>query len=246
MRVYNNNSNYGADISTLNILKNNCGDFNLLLSSDLEDPPNLGFEMLHDLIINKELDACIACKNDNKFFLFKILRIIYYVLTSFSTRTTLVRGFHGFGVYRTKVIQNALIYAKTVYPDNAKALLWSIKNFKKFSYKKKSRANGISSYSFINYLQEGINKLLNAPSLSSRVSIRVAFLVIIFLIILMIFYFINYFAKFFVFPGGITTILLVILFTSTLNYFLFALNAKQIERIVLPNALEMASSEEIM
>ena len=48
--------------------------------------------MLHDLIINKELDACIACKNDNK-FLFKILRIIYYVLTSFSTGTTLVRGF---------------------------------------------------------------------------------------------------------------------------------------------------------
>ena len=61
----------------------------------------------------------------------------------------------------------------------------------------------------------------------------------------MTFYFINYFTKFFVFPGGITTILMMILFTSTLNYFLFALNAKQIEKIILPNALEIASSEEI-
>ena len=57
--------------------------------------------------------------------------------------------------------------------------------------------------------------------------------------------FLNHFTKFFVFPGGITTILMMILFTSTLNYFLFALNAKQIEKIILPNALEIASSEEI-
>ena len=28
--------------------------------------------MLNDLILNKDLDACIACKNDNKFILFKL------------------------------------------------------------------------------------------------------------------------------------------------------------------------------
>ena len=61
----------------------------------------------------------------------------------------------------------------------------------------------------------------------------------------MTFYFINLFTKFFVLPGGITTILIIILFTSTLNYILFALNAIQIEKIVLPNPLEIADSEEI-
>lgn len=245
LRVFNNSSNYGPDISTLNILRKNCGDFNLILSSDLEDPPKLGFEMLNDLIRNKELDACIAYKSDKKFLLFKILRRIYYILTSFSTRTDLISGCHGFGAYRSIAIQRAIVYATRVYPDSGKSLLWSIRNYKKFRYKKRSRTKGTSSYSLSGYLKEGINKLLYSPSLSSRISIRVAFFVIVLLILLMTFYFVNYFTKFFLFPGGVTTILLMILFTSTLNYFLFALNAKQIETIVLPNALEMASSEEI-
>ncbi len=245
LRVFNNSSNYGPDISTLNILRKNCGDFNLILSSDLEDPPKLGFEMLNDLIRNKKLDACIAYKSDKKFLLFKILRRIYYILTSFSTRTDLISGCHGFGAYRSIAIQRAIVYATRVYPDSGKSLLWSIRNYKKFSYKKRSRTKGTSSYSLSGYLKEGINKLLYSPSLSSRISIRVAFFVIVLLILLMTFYFVNYFTKFFLFPGGVTTILLMILFTSTLNYFLFALNAKQIETIVLPNALEMASSEEI-
>ena len=245
LRVFNNSSNYGPDISTLNILRNNCGDFNLVLTSDLEDPPKLGFEMLKDLIRNKELDACIAYKSDKKFVLFKILRRIYYILTSFSTRTALISGCHGFGAYRSSAIKRAIVYATKVYPDSGKAFLWSIRNFKKYSYKKISRSKGTSSYSLSGYLKEGINKLLYSPSLSSRISIRVACFVIGLLLLLMTFYFINYFTKFFVFPGGVTTILLMILFTSTLNYFLFALNAKQIETIVLPNALEMANSEEI-
>ena len=245
LRVFNNNANYGPDISILNILQNNCGDFNLILCSDLEDPPKLGFEMLKDLIFNKELEACIACKSDSKLNFFNILRNIYYILTSFSSRTLLEKGFHGFGAYRSRVINNSIIYAKRVQPDFRKSLLWSIVKYKKFNYKKRSRKKGISSYSLLSYFQEGINQIVNSPSLSSRVSIRVTFFIILLLIILMIFYFINHFTKFFVFPGGITTILMIILFTSTLNYFLFALNAKQIEKIVLPNALEIVSSEEI-
>ena len=245
LRVFSNNLNYVGDFSTLNILKNNCGDFNLILASDLEDPPKLGFEMLDHLVNNKELDACIGCKSDNKFFLFKILRSIYYILTSFGTRTSLVMGFHGFGAYKARVIKNSIIYARRVYPDTRKSLLWSIKNFKKFNYEKIKNKNALSSYSFLSYFEEGINQLLNSPSLASRISIRIVFVVILILIFLMVFYFINFFTKFFVFPGGITTILLIILFTSTLNYLLFAINAKQIERIVLPNPLDNVSSEEI-
>ncbi len=245
LRVFNNKLNYGGDISLLNILKDNCGDYNLILCSDLEDPPKLGFIMLNDLILNKDLDACIACKNDNKFILFKIFRLFYYILTSFSSRTALVMGFHGFGAYSSRVIKNSVIYAQRVYPDTRKSLLWSIRNYKKYNYIKGSRKKGISSYSLSRYFQEGINQLKNAPSLSSRISIRVTLFVITLLIFLMTFYFINFFTKFFVFPGGITTILIIILFTSTLNYILFALNAIQIEKIVLPNPLEIAYSEEI-
>ena len=217
----------------------------MILCSDLEDPPKLGFEMLNDLILNKNLDACIACKNKNKSSVLNIFRNIYYVLTSFSTRTTLISGFHGFGVYNSKVIQNTIIYAKRVNPDFRKSILWSIVNYKKYYYKKKLRKKGISSYSFFSYFKEGIEQLLSSPSLSSRISIRLALFLILILIFLMVFYFINYFTKFFVFPGGITTVILILLFTSVLNYLLFALNAKQIEKIVLPNPLEMATSEEI-
>ena len=154
-------------------------------------------------------------------------------------------GFHGFGVYRSQVINNSIIYSKAAYPDIRKSLLWSMMNFKKYKYIKRIRNNGVSSYSFLKYFQEGINQLINSPSISSRISIRVAFIAIILLIFLMIFFFINYFTKFFIFPGGITTILLITLFSSSLNYFLLALNAKQIEKIILPNLLEIASSDEI-
>ena len=174
LRVFDNNQNYGPDISILNILKSNFGDFNLILSSDLEDPPKLGFEMLDFLIINEKLDACIACKSNNKFSALNIFRTIYYIFTSFSTRTTLINGFHGFGAYRSRVIQKSNIYSKRVYPDLRKSILWSISNYKKYFYKKRIREKGKSSYSFSSYLKEGINQLLNSPSLSSRISIRVA------------------------------------------------------------------------
>lgn len=245
LRVFDNNFNYGVDVSILNIFKRNKGDFNLILCSDLEDPPELAFKMLEELILNKEIDACIGCKIDSKLSILNIFRRIYYILTSFSTRTIMAMGFHGFGVYRSQVINNSIIYSKAAYPDIRKSLLWSMMNFKKYKYIKRLRNNGVSSYSFLKYFQEGINQLINSPSISSRISIRVAFMAIILLIILMIFFFINYFTKIFIFPGGITTILLITLFSSSLNYFLFALNAKQIEKIILPNLLEIASSDEI-
>ncbi len=245
LRVFNNGSNYGFDVSVLNILKNNFGDFNMILCSDLEDPPKLGFEMLSELILNNKIDACIALKIDKNINILNIFRSIYYVITSFSTRTNLEKGFHGFGVYRSKIINNSVIYAQRANPDIRKSLLWSLVNYKKYKYIKKMRKKGISSYSFLNYLQEGIRQFINSPSLSSRISKRVAFSSILLIIFLMVFFFINFFIKILVFPGGITTILLIILFSSTLNYLLFALNAIQIERIVLPNALEIATSDEI-
>ena len=245
LRVFDNNANYGPDISLLNIFKNNIGDFNLILCSDLEDPPSLGFEMLEDLITNQELDACIGCKSDYKLNILNIFRRIYYIVTSFGARTKMVKGFHGFGVYKSRVIKNSNIYANRAYPDIRKSLLWSIVKFKKYNYLKRSRQKGVSSYTFFKYLKEGYSQLINTPSLSSRISIRVAFLAILLLIILMIFFFINFYIKIFDFPGGVTTILLITLFSSTLNYLLFALNAKQIEKIVLPNLLEIASSDEI-
>ena len=245
LRVFDNNANYGPDISLLNIFKNNIGDFNLILCSDLEDPPSLGFKMLEELIHNKDLDACIGCKCDNKFNILNIFRKLYYILTSFASRTTMVKGFHGFGVYRSRIINNSIIYAKRAYPDIRKSLLWSIIKFKKFKYFKKHRKKGVSSYTFFTYLQEGFSQLINTPSLSSRISIRVACLAIVVLILLMIFFFINFYAKILNFPGGITTILLITLFSSSLNYLLLALNAKQIEKIVMPNLLQIASSDEI-
>ena len=245
LRVFDNKDNYGFDVSVLNILKNNSGDFNLILCSDLEDPPKLGFEMLGELVLNKELDACIAIKKDQNLSILNFFRSIYYVMTSFSTRTTLIRGFHGFGAYREKVILNSILYAKKANPDVRKSLLWSIKSLKKFKYIKKTRKKGISSYSLKSYFQEGINQFINSPSLSSRISIRVAFFSILLLIFLIIFFFINFFIRILDFPGGITSILIITLLSSTINYFLFALNAKQIEKIVLPNILEIASADEI-
>ena len=66
-----------------------------------------------------------------------------------------------------------------------------------------------------------------------------------FLILLAIFFVYNFFVNIMIFPPGITTIVVLILFTSAINYFLIALNSRQIENLTMPNKFLKAKSKEM-
>ncbi len=245
LRVFDNRSNLGYDISILNLLNKVDADFYLVMCSDLEDPPELAFSLLKTLINNPSLDSVLAIKRDNEKNLLNIFRTLYYLSTSFSSRTNIMRGFHGFGAYTKETINSALIYANNVNPDARKSLLWASDCYKTFSYKKGKRSGGKSSYSYKSYLFEGLSQLINSPALSSRISIRIAILSTVILILLILFFLVNFFVKVMIFPAGITTLATLILLTSLINYILIALNARQIENLIMPNILSTVKSKEI-
>ena len=245
LRVFDNQNNFGYDISVLNTLKKVKADYYIIMCSDLEDPPELAFSMLRDLMRNEDLDSMLGVKRDEKKSLLNLFRFLYYIFTSFSTRTSFLSGYHGFGVYKKETIDTALLYAVNVSPDVRKSLLWASTNFKFDLYKKGLRSGGKSSYTNLSYFLEGFGQLINSPALSSRISIRIAFVANSFLILLAIFFVYNFFVNIMIFPPGITTIVVLILFTSAINYFLIALNSRQIENLTMPNKFLKAKSKEM-
>ena len=245
LRVFDNYVNLGYDISILNTLKKIKADYFIVICSDLEDPPKLAFSMLKDLITNEDIDSVLAVKRDNKKSFLNLFRYFYYIFTSFSTRTSFLSGYHGFGAYRKETIDTALQYAEKVSPDVRKSLLWASTNYQFNYYKKGIRLGGKSSYTKLSYFIEGFGQLINSPALSSRLSLRISFLANTFLILLGIFFVINFFIKIMNFPPGTTTIVVLILITSSINYLLLALNSRQIENLTMPNKFLKAKSREI-
>ena len=245
LRVLNNKENFGVDISILNAMSFVKADYYIFLCSDLEDPPEIAFNMLLRLFRKNNLDSIFAVKKDRTPNLLNFFRTIYYLTTSFSTRTSVKHGFHGFGVYSQSTIKRALIYANKVAPNFRRSILWASINNETISYVKNKRSGGKSSYSPIGYLLEGVEHLLNSPALSSRLSIRLALLSILLTILLGMFFIINFFLNLMVFPQGITTLAMLILITSAINYLLIALNARQTENLLMPSILQMAETEEM-
>ena len=245
LRIFDNQINLGYDISVLTTLKKVKADYYIIMCSDLEDPPKLAFSMLKDLIANKDIDSILGVKRDDKKNLLNLFRFFYYIFTSFSTRTSFLRGFHGFGAYKKETIETALVYAEKVFPDVRKSMLWASTNYQFDYYKKGLRAGGKSSYTSLSYFIEGFVQLINSPALSSRLSLRIAFFANSLLILLGIFFIYNFFINVMIFPPGITTIVVLILFTSAINYLLIALNSRQIENLTMPNKFLTAKSKEI-
>lgn len=246
LRVFDNQINLGYDISVLNTLRKVKADYYIVMCSDLEDPPELAYLMVKDLINGKEnYESSLGVKKDDKKNLLNLFRYLYYVLTSFSTRTNFLSGYHGFGAYTNETVEMALVYAEKVSPDVRKSLLWASSNYKLNFYKKGLRSGGKSSYTNFSYFMEGFYQLINSPALSSRLSFRVALLANSFLIFLGIFFVYNFFFKIMVFPPGTTTIVVLILFTSAINYLLIALNSRKIEHLTMPNKFITAKSKEI-
>ena len=245
LRIFDNQMNFGYDISILCTLKKIKADYYIVMCSDLEDPPKLAFSMLKDLIRNEDIDSMLGVKRNGKRNLLNLFRYIYYIFTSFSTRTFFLSGYHGFGAYKRETIEMALLYADKVYPDVRKSLLWASRNYQFDYYKKGLRAGGKSSYSYFSYFLEGFGQLINSPALSSRLSLRIAFFANSFLILLGVFFIVNFFVNIMFFPPGITTIVVLILFTSSINYLLIALNSRQIENLTMPNKFLKAKSKEI-
>ena len=135
VQVLANRSNYGPEASFANALAQATpGDLIVGLASDLQDPPEIASAFIRELLMNTELDAVLAIKQQsNNHPLLSIFRRAYYLALGYSSRLRPVpNGFHGFGAYRAEVIEQLqrqgllspsqlLVYAN---PGTKRAALW--------------------------------------------------------------------------------------------------------------------------
>ncbi len=247
LRVIDNSYNYGYDISILNALRYANADIFLIMCSDFEDPFEDAFNMLLNFLRRyyDDSSSILGVKRLKLPFVFRLNRYMYYLISGFGSRTSTLPGFHGFGVYSAQSVELALDYALKVSPNARKALLWSSPNHTSFEYAKNLRRGGKSSYTLFSYYKEALYQIFDLPSLSARLAIRFSLVFIAFALLFTCFFAINWFANYMIFPNGTTTIIMLIMLSSVFNLFVLFLLSRQIENIIMPNALNILASREL-
>ena len=114
LTILQNFDNFGPEISLFNSLMQSVNaDIVFTLCSDLQDPPEILISMIEFLLEGDiYYDGVHAIKSSVKeSLLLKFFRRwFYFLLSGFSRLNRVPNGFHGTGLYRREVIENAISY----------------------------------------------------------------------------------------------------------------------------------------
>ena len=86
----------------------------VLLSSDLQDPPELLAEMIPKWIEGFQVVAAIKNKSEQGFAMSIVRRFYYWLLSRFSDNDEIILNFTGFGLYDRKVMDALKLYRDAV------------------------------------------------------------------------------------------------------------------------------------
>jgi glycosyltransferase involved in cell wall biosynthesis len=230
--VIANQANYGAENSCVNAMKQvtEC-QLILLLSSDLQDPPELALEMVMTLIENPNNDAVIATKSRSAgALLLRVARKLYYILLGYSSRRGVVpNGFHGFGCYRLPVINNVISQWEQTDQSMRQCLINSCNNPSLISYKQPDRHKGISSYQGLNYLQEGVRSIVSGDAAASRLALLLGTTGLILALVLAIIIVANIAFGQSGYGQGIPTVMGLVIISFTAQMLMLSVLSRQIE-----------------
>ena len=182
---YVNSLNRGPEPSVSNMISEAipCSDFIILLCSDLQDPPDMAIDMLNALYSDVRLDSVIAVKKEglsNRFKLSAILRSLYYLALTYTSRTSSVpAGFHGFGCYRTQVLDQALNIFCSTDLNLRQSIITSCQAYTIHEYLESPRFSGSSSYGRFGHAKEAFASIKNNDALASRFILAVVSLMIV-------------------------------------------------------------------
>ena len=182
VQVLINARNYGPEPSVVNVLKHTRADVIVLLASDLQDPPELVAPMLEQLLApGNQTDSVLACKRSlPKRPVVQLGRWLYYQLLDFGSRSIQApNGFHGFGVYRSDVVQDAAALWGQTAMSLRQALARSSHRSVLFSYELAERTAGRSSYGLVGYAREAMDAILSGDAITTRLTMRVGLLALL-------------------------------------------------------------------
>lgn len=106
-KVIFNANNFGPIRSGYNAFLQASGDAVVLMSSDLQDPPELITDMIRKWEDGYQVVAAIKSQSKENQLLFLLRRFYYYLLSKLSDTDSVIQNFNGFGLYDRKFM-NAL------------------------------------------------------------------------------------------------------------------------------------------
>ena len=237
VQVLLNARNYGPEPSVVNVIAHTQGDIVVLLASDLQDPPELVVTMLEKLMEEGDrADAVLACKRSlPKGPLLDLGRCLYYRMLAFGTRGQRVpNGFHGFGVYRAEVVQDAVELWRQTTMSLRQALRLSSHAPLEFTYDLSARTAGRSSYGLLRYVNEGLQAVFSGDAITTRLTMRMGVLALLASIAIGLAVVVNVVRGKSGYAAGTPTVMLLVLGSLGVQALLISMVAYQIENLNLP------------
>jgi len=113
-KVILNANNFGPVRSGYNAFLQASGNAVVLMSSDLQDPPELIADMIRKWEAGCEVVAAVKPQSQERGIMFCVRRCYYWLLSKFSDTDTIIQNFTGFGLYDRKVMNALKLYKDPV------------------------------------------------------------------------------------------------------------------------------------
>jgi glycosyltransferase involved in cell wall biosynthesis len=109
-RVILNANNFGPIRSGYNALLQATGDAMVVMSSDLQDPPELIVDLIRKWEEGYQVVAAVKSQSSGNSLMFLVRRFYYWLLSKFSDTDHIIQNFTGFGLYDRKVMNALKLY----------------------------------------------------------------------------------------------------------------------------------------
>lgn len=109
-KVILNANNFGPIRSGYNAFLQASGDVVVLMSSDLQDPPELIADLIRKWQEGNQVVTALKSKSQENPFMFLARRSYYWLLSKFSDTDHIIQNFTGFGIYDRKVMNALKLY----------------------------------------------------------------------------------------------------------------------------------------
>ena len=165
VKVILNARNFGSDRSGMNAFLQAQGDAVGSIAADLQDPPELFIDMIHEWEKGFPIVAAIKNSSDESGLMYRI-RSAYYHLVARLTNVEVLEHFTGFGLYDRSVVEQIRKNFRDPYPYFRGMIAELGLPIAKVFYNQRRRERGITSnnfYSLYDLAMLGITNLSKVP-----------------------------------------------------------------------------------
>ncbi len=168
-KVILNANNFGPIRSGYNAFLQATGDAVVIMSSDLQDPPELIADLIKKWSEGYQVVAAIKSKSRDGSLMFWIRRFYYWLLSKLSDTDHIIQNFTGFGLYDRKFM-NALKLYKDPIPY-FRGFISEI-GFRRaeIEFMQPPRKHGVSKHNFFTLYDYAMNGFVNHSKLPLRLA----------------------------------------------------------------------------